>query len=138
MNRRNRLRRAALVLALLMLAAIVTGVAASATTTAIPEKLTGRWERNHGMRMVVSPRGAVEIDPVFSLDVHAELSHVTAHRLSISGGLRWCSGPGRYRWTITQGELPDSLSHGYVLRLSKIHDACGARAGRFTGTWERP
>src|SRR5215471_3415151 len=76
MNRRNRLRRAALVLALLVLAAIVTGVAASATTTAIPEKLTGKWERNHGMRMVVSPRGAVEIDPVFAMDVHAELSHV--------------------------------------------------------------
>jgi ABC-type phosphate transport system substrate-binding protein len=40
-KRRRRLRRAAFVLALLVLAATATGVAESAAKTAIPEKLTG-------------------------------------------------------------------------------------------------
>jgi hypothetical protein len=51
MNRRNRVGRAALVLVLLVLAAIVTGVAESAVKTAIPKQLTGRWSRlNWGPR----------------------------------------------------------------------------------------
>jgi hypothetical protein len=48
MKRGNRLYRAALVLALLVLAATVTGVAASATTTAIPKQLTGNGRNTTG------------------------------------------------------------------------------------------
>ena len=81
MNRRNRVRRAALVLALLVLAAIVTGVAESAAKTAIPKQLTGRWGREkQTMLMVVSSRGKVDWNDTY----HAELSHVTAHRLTLS------------------------------------------------------
>jgi hypothetical protein len=59
MNRRNRLSRAALVLALLVLAGIVTGVAESATKTAIPKQLTGRWGRlNYGPEDIVVGPGA--------------------------------------------------------------------------------
>ena len=127
MKQRNRLPRAALVLALLMLAATVTGVAASATKTAIPAKLTGKWKRGDGVQMIVSRRGTVEIDPGrFLADGQAKFSHVTAHRLSI--GLRSnCAGTGTYSWNLARGQL----------KLTKIQDACPTRVGRFAGTWRR-
>jgi hypothetical protein len=133
MNRRNRLSRAALVLALLVLAGIVTGVAESATKTAIPKQLTGRWGRlNYGPEdIVVGPRGKVNVrDGINSF--HAKFSRVTAHRLSISG-IPSCSGTGTYRWTITT----DTLG-GLRLSLTKIHDACEARVGLFVAfDWAR-
>jgi hypothetical protein len=132
MNRRNRLRRAALVLALLMVAAIVTGVAESATMTAIPKQLTGKWSRlNWGPEvMVVGPRGKVNVNDGL-LSFHAKFSRVTAHRLSISG-IPSCFGTGTYRWTIG----PDTLGRPR-LSLTKIHDACKARVGLFVAfDWE--
>jgi hypothetical protein len=137
MNRRNRLRRAGLVLALLLLPATVTGVAASATKTVIPKQLTGRWERDNGRVIVVAGGKVVVKVDAFTNGAQARFSHVKAHRLSISG-LWSCSGAGTYRWTITQGVLPGSLSHGYVLRLTKIHDACKARVRLFAHSWGRP
>ena len=138
MNRRNRLRRAALVLALVVLAAIVTGVAASAAKTAIPEKLTGKWEQdNFGpvRVMVVGPRGKVYMkvdnDRYYMTFSHANVTANRHHgRLTISGP-RSCSGTGRYRWTITLGGYP----RGYHLRLTKIHDACKARVNLFPYDW---
>jgi hypothetical protein len=143
MNRGNRLRRAALVLALVVLAAVVTGVAASAATTTIPKQMARRWQRDISVeqgqtRMVVSRRGRVEIDQICSsyapatctsYDGHAEFSHVTAHRLRISG-IPSCSGTGTYRWTST---LSDGFGFSRVphLRLTKIHDACKARVNLF-------
>ena len=137
MNRGNRLRRAALVLALLVLAAIVTGVAGSAAKTVVPKQLTGNWGLQDGMVMVVGPRGKVNI----SRDVpwhragwyHAKFSRVTAHehhgRLSISGP-RSCSGTGTYSWKIWY-EGP--LGRGYQLAFTKIHDACKLRVNLWTG-----
>jgi hypothetical protein len=128
--------KTALVLALFVLAAIVTGVAESATKTAIPKQLTGDWRRNDGKGLVVGSRGKVKVisDPgnlaEAAVYVNAKFLHVTAHRLSISG-LPSCSGTGTYRWTIRIGHLPGSLNRGYILRLTKIHDACKARVGRF-------
>jgi len=126
MNRRNQLRRAALLLALLVLAAIVTGVAASATKTAIPEKMAGKWVFGDGKVMVVGPRGKVEIRQ--GGWYRASFSHVTTHekhgwdewygRLSVNG-IRSCSGTGRYRWTVSH----QPFQRG-VFRLTKIHDAC--------------
>jgi hypothetical protein len=139
MNRRNRLRRAALVLALLVLAAIVTGVAASAATTVIPKQLTGSWGRGADPEMAVSPRGKVEI---YDFGVyHARFSRVTKHRLSISvetlpGGPlpASCSGTGTYRWTIANhGDVLHEPGH--QLKLTKIHDACERRVGQFAGIW---
>jgi hypothetical protein len=129
-NRRNRLRRAALVLALLVLAAIVTGVAASATKTVIPKQLTGSWSRLGIGGITVSPRGRVTINP-FGTD-HARFSHVTAQRLNIS---RYsCSGTGTYRWTIlNHGDVIGEPGH--ELKLTKIHDACKQRVGLFSGRW---
>jgi hypothetical protein len=132
--RGNRLRRAALVLALLVLAAIVTGVAASATTTAIPKQLTGRWERNDRSMRVYS-FGEV---PVWSsegreLGNDTWFSRVTAHRLTIRGGI--CSGTGTYRWTTIKSL---AALGGAQLKLKKIHDACEARVNLFVGTWWRP
>ena len=126
MNGRNRLRRTTLVLALLVLAAILTGVAASAATTAIPKQLTGGWVRNAApaVSMVVSPRGRVEIYEI-AVD-HAKLSRVTAHRLRISG-IRSCSGTGTYRWTMTKDFGGDGLN------FKKIHDPCKMRVGLLTG-----
>jgi hypothetical protein len=135
--RRNRLCRAALVLPLLVLAAIVTGVAPSATTPVLPKRLTGTWTKQTGfpLTMVVSPRGKVEI-PGFQVE-HAKFSHVTAHRLTISG-LPSCSGTGTYRWTrsrtpwLPQDGPPDQL------KFKKIHDACKLRVNLFTDdTWAR-
>src|SRR5262249_31605578 len=60
MKRGNRLRRAALLLALLVLAATVTGVAESAANTVIPKPLTGSLER-HGLQMNVHSSGEVVI-----------------------------------------------------------------------------
>lgn len=114
------------VLALLVLAAIITGVAASATTTAVPEKMTGRWERGDGEVMVVGPRGKVNISKAMTNRAgwfHTTFSHVTAHRLSVSGP-RSCSGTGTYRWAIIHGH---PLAGGYVFKLTKIHDACKLR-----------
>jgi hypothetical protein len=125
MNRRNRLRRAGLVLALLVLAAIVTGVAASATTTAVPKQLIGKWESGNGTLMVVGPRGKVNFSKAEINKAgwwHAEFSHVRAHRLSISGP-RSCSGTGTYAWEFTTG------FGGGQLRFHKIHDACKLRVG---------
>jgi len=121
--------RTALVLALLVLAAIVTGVAASATTTAIPNQLTGSWQReNMVLTMVVSPQGKVKL---YELGVrHARFSAVTAHRLDISGYS--CSGTGTYRWTITKGVAGSGHAQ---LKLKKIHDACKSRVDQFAGTW---
>jgi len=138
MNRRNRPRRAALVLALLVLAAIVTGVAASAATTVIPRQLTGKWGLpNPQLVMVVGPRGKVNISkgaPWHKAGwYHTKFSRVTAHkhhgRLSISGP-RSCSGTGTYSWKIWY-EGP--LGRGYQLAFTKIHDACKLRVNLWTG-----
>jgi len=124
-KRGNRLRRAALVLAPLLLAAVVTEVAASATTTVVPQKMTGRWERGDGTVIVVGPRGKVNISKGIinkSGWFHTTFSHVTAHRLSISGP-RSCSGTGTYRWGIIHRTWPG----GYLFKLTKIHDPCKLR-----------
>ena len=127
-------KRFVLVLALTLAAAIVTGVAQSAATTAVPKLLTGKWEGPpHGPeQMVIGPRGKVEIRA--GRWYHARFSRVTAHkhggvervgRLSISG-IRSCSGTGTYRWTITS---PGSLSggHPHFLKFTEIHDPCKPR-----------
>jgi hypothetical protein len=130
MNSRKRLRRTALLLAPLVLAAIVTGVAASAAKTVIPKQLTGSWQQeNKVLTMVVSRRGKVKI---YDFGVyHARFSRVTAHRLSISG---LCSGTATYRWTITKG-VPGLGRAQLKLKLKKIHDACKSRVEQFAGTW---
>jgi hypothetical protein len=86
------MRNTTLVLALLVLAAIVTGVTESAAKTAIPKQLTGKWEGQNGVRMVVGPRGKVNVSKAMINRAgwyHAKFSRVTAHgqhgRLSISG-----------------------------------------------------
>ena len=119
--------RAALVLALLVLAAIVTGVAASATNTVIPKQLTGRWESGNATVMVVGPRGKVNISKAMINKAgwyHAKFSRVTAQRLSISGP-RSCSGTGTYRWGF-------HISLGSWLFFTKIHDACKQRVNLLT------
>jgi hypothetical protein len=121
---RNRLRRAALVLALLLSAAIVTGVAASAATTVPPTPLTGRWDRANwgGDLLFVRPRGKVEIrDGGW---YQARFKRVAANRLRISG-IRSCSGTGTYSWTIRSH--PEAFYPQYQLKLKVIHDACKLR-----------
>jgi hypothetical protein len=130
MNRDKRLRRSVLLLALLVVAAIVTGVAASATNTLVPKQLIGRWSRpgTIGRAFSVSPRGNVAIYPFGTR--HARFSHVTAHRLTISGGnngVGSCPRPGTYRWTIAYHQL----------KLTKIHDACKPRVSLFSGRWSK-
>ena len=140
MNRRNRLRHAAPVLALLVLAAIVTGVAPSAMTTVIPKQLTGSWSRlgpPGADQITVSPRGKVTT-PLGTL--YDTFSRVTAHRLSISGpasitGPGACSRTGTYRWTIAKLPYGDIYKPGHRLTLTKIHDACKPRVGLFSGRW---
>ena len=138
MKRGNRLRRAALVLALLVLAAIVSGVAGSATTTVVPEQLTGKWGLPPQEReMVVGPRGKVSISKAAPWHkagwYHTKFSRVTAHkhhgRLTISG-MRSCSGTGTYSWKIWY-EGP--LGRGYQLAFTKIHDACKLSVNLWTG-----
>jgi len=140
MNRRDRLRRVALVLALLVLAAILTGVAASATNTLVPKQLTGGWSRlGTSVRSIsVGPRGKVTIYPFG--DDHARFSRVTAHRLSISGPASMvdpgpCSRTGTYRWTIAKIPYGDIYKPGHRLTLTKIHDACKDRVREFAGRW---
>jgi hypothetical protein len=132
MKQGNRLRRATLVLALLVLAAIVTGVAASATKTVVPKQLTGKWELQNGVKMVVGPGGKVNISKAEINKAgwyHAKFSRVTVHkhhgRLSIIGP-RSCAGTGIYRWRIWYEGL---LGRGYQLAFTKIHDACKLRVG---------
>jgi hypothetical protein len=138
MNTRKRLRRAALVLALLVLAAIVTGVAASATTTVMPKQLTGKWGIPDTQQvMVVGPRGKVNISKAAPWHkagwYHTKFSRVTAHkhhgRLSISGP-RSCSGTGTYSWKISH---EGGLSNSYQLAFTKIHDPCKLRVNLWTG-----
>jgi hypothetical protein len=134
MNTRNRLRRAALVLALLALAATITGVAASATTTAMPKKMTGKWNRDDGQVMVVGPRGNVNfLRERYGSKAgwfHTKFSHVTAHRLTISGP-RSCSGTATYRWGIARhGTLG---GNSYRLEFKKLHDACVLRVELMIG-----
>ena len=139
------MRRVVLVLALLVLAAIITGVAASATKTAIPQHLIGTWRIINGGPsgvMVVGPRGNVNRskgDTSKAGWYHTKFSHVTAHRLSISGP-RSCAGTGTYRWGISRHV---SLgASGYRLTFRKIHDACKLRVNLFTlpsgDEWGRP
>ena len=142
MNRRNRLRRGALFLALLMLAAIVTGVAASATKTAIPKQLTGKWAQyNWGSArvMVVGPRGKVNVkvgtNTHFLTFSHVNVTANKHHgRLTISGP-RSCSGTGTYGWTILKPGGALSNHAGWGLRLTKIHDACKERVKLFPYDW---
>ena len=123
MNRGNGLRRAALVLALLVLAATAAGVAPAAAKGGIPKQLTGSWRGGgQGVLMVVSAKGNVTVS-----DFVAWFSHVTAHRLTVSG-VPLCSGKkGTYHWKVANGHL----------RLKKIHDACKPEVGLFAGTWSR-
>ena len=125
-------KRFVLVLALTLAAAIVTGVASSATTTAVPKQLTGKWELQNGVVMVVGPWGKVNISKAEINKAgwyHAKFSRVTAHkhhgRLSISGP-RSCSGTGTYSWKIWN---EGGLGRGYQLAFTKIHDACKLRVG---------
>jgi hypothetical protein len=143
MKRGNRMRRVALVLALLMLTAMITGVvAASGTKPTIPERLTGKWDRFNwgGGMMVVGRRGKVNVTNGGNTPhrYHAKFSqvkrsslprYVRVHRLIISGP-RSCSGTGTYGWTIYQGR-PMTNMQGWRLRLTKIHDACKARVNLF-------
>ena len=127
MNRRNRLRRAALLLALLVLVANVTGVAASATKTLVPKQLSGFWRRS-GWQMGVRSSGKVYI--FRGMDGRTtRFSHVTAHRLTANaGGAPWsCSGTGTYRWKVANRKLT----------LTKIRDTCEPRVGLLAGTWRR-
>jgi hypothetical protein len=127
MNRRNQLRCAGLVLALLVLAAMVTGVAASAANTVIPKQLIGRWESGNGTVMVVGPRGKVSISKAIFNKAgwyHAKFSRVTPHRVSISGP-RSCSETGTYAWGFQTG-------FGAWLFFTKIHDACKQRVNLLT------
>jgi hypothetical protein len=143
MIRRNRLRRAALVLALLVLAAIVTGVAESAAKTVVPKQLTGSWSRlgpPGADQITVSPRGKVTRDPLGTDYSSSRFSRVTAHRLSISGpasitGPGRCSRTGTYRWTIAKIPYGDIYKPGHQLTLTKIHDTCKPRVGLFSGRW---
>jgi hypothetical protein len=131
-----------------MLAAIVTGVAESATTTVIPKQLSGDWGRGgetYG-RMVVSPQGRVRIDQVCSASSsatclgyhgHATFSRITAHRLTISyvpgltiSDVPSCNKTGTYRWKFT-----NILGASDHLKLKKIHDACQPRVHLFAGIW---
>jgi len=132
MNRRNRLGRAAPVLALLVLAAIVTGVAASATTTAIPKQLTGKWTRRNGRVMTMHSNGKGEYQ--YGLGASdMDFSRVTAHRLVISVAAP-CSGTGIYHWGT--GTYHWKVANR-KLTLSKIHDACEGRVNLLAGTWRR-
>jgi hypothetical protein len=137
MKRGNRLRRAGLVLALLVLAAIVTGVAASAAKTVVPKQLQGSWKRN-GWTMHVYSFGLVVIWGGQVDEGDAEFSRVTAHRLTIGDATflsSSCSGTtGTYRWTITHRPP----FRGAQLKLKKIHDACKPRGNLFAGVWSRP
>jgi hypothetical protein len=139
MNRRNGLRRAALLLALLVLLAIVTGVAASATKTWPPTPLTGRWARpNWGDNLLfVRPRGKVEISDGGWF--FARIKRGAAHQLRISG-IRSCSGTGTYRWGITDHYQGLSSHYGYKLSFKKIHDACKLRVNllRAHAWWRSP
>ena len=142
MNRRNRLRRAALVLALLVLAASVSGVAGSATKTVVPGQLTGRWALPFSRTvMVVGPRGKVNIH--HERWYHAKFLRVTEYGLAplgwltISGGPRSCSGTGKYSW-----KTWDGLTGRFFLHFRTIHDPCKPRVdllGSHPGTlaWER-
>ena len=128
MNRRNRLRRATPVLALLVLAVIVTGVAGSATTTVVPKQLTGRWALpfSNGTVMVVGRRGKVTIH--HERRYHLKFLRVTEYGLAplgwltISGGPRSCSGTGTYGWKTWYG-----LGDGPFLHFKTIHDPCKPR-----------
>ena len=133
MKRGNRLHHAALVLALLVLAAMVTGVAVSAADTVVPKRLTGDWSRNQDLTIHVSPRGKVEWSSFFLQ--HARFSRVTAHRLNIS---RYsCARTGTYRWTITTRVLDPGIVVEQDLSLKKIHDTCTDRVRMFAGRWYR-
>jgi hypothetical protein len=137
MKQRNRLRRAALVLALLVLAAIVTGVAASATKTLPPTPLTGRWARPNwgGDLLFVRPRGKVEVRA--NGWYFARIKRGAAHQLRISG-IRSCSGTGTYRWTITVKVPAGFVPPAYALTFKKIHDACKLRVNLLRAhTWWR-
>ena len=135
---------AALVLALLVLTATVTGVVESAKRTAIPKQLTGSWSDTTGAGgFSVSPSGKVEVDDWHAY--YARFSRVTKHRLSISSttsqgppyGVLWsCYGTGTYRWTVlNHGDVIGEPGH--QLKLTKIHDPCKDRVDRFAGTWWR-
>jgi hypothetical protein len=122
------MRRAALFLALLVLAATVTGVAQSAAMTAVPKQLTGKWTRN-GWGMTIYSSGLGGIGRGLS-GGDVEFSRVTAHRLTFGGGpvSASCSGNGRYRWKVA----------GHRLKLKKINDACKPRVHVLAGIWWRP
>lgn len=79
--------------------------------------------------MVVGPRGNVNISKAAATSkagwYHTKFSHVTAHRLGISGP-RSCSGTGTYRWAIT---IHRSFSSYYWFTFKKIHDPCKLRVG---------
>jgi hypothetical protein len=123
-----RLRPAAFVLALIVLAAIVTGVATPATSTVIPKRLTGRWKRDDGEVMIIGRRGMVSFNSALLNKpgwTHAEFLHFTRHphRLTISGP-RWCSRTGIYHWGIG---VQYGFRNSWVLTLKKIRDACRLR-----------
>ena len=113
---------AALVLALLVLAATVTGIAASATKTVVPNQLTGRWGG-----MVVGRRGKVTIHR--DRWYHLKISHVTTHSgwgWLIISGMPSCSGKGSgtgtYGWYVHP-----HLAGGEYLSFNKVQDACKQR-----------
>jgi hypothetical protein len=129
-------KRFVLVLAVTLAAAIVTGVAASATKTVVPKQLTGVWCRGCGFGgegMLVGPGGKVRFGGIVPRGYHATFSRVTAHRLSISG-IRPCSGTGRYRWAITNRPVEQGDDR---LKFTKIHDACKPRVQFFAASWTR-
>ena len=112
-----------LVLVLFVLAATVTGVAASATSTVSTQAADRKvaWRGRRGADDRPSQR------PVSVFDFVARFSPVAAHRLTISG-VPLCAGKtGTYHWKVAHGRL----------RLRRIHDACKQEVTLFAGTWSR-
>jgi hypothetical protein len=113
----------------------------SATTTAFPKQLTGKWvNTNEGPArvMVIGRRGKVN-NRLGARRYYMTFSQVNVTdkrhgRLTMSGP-RSCSGTGRYGWTILKPGPALSTHSGWGLRLTKIHDACKARVDLFRFYW---
>jgi hypothetical protein len=133
-------RRAGLVLAVLVLAAVVTGCATSAAKTVTsaakiltPEQQLARnWFGQDGMVSIyVNRQGTVTIHELAT--GHAKFSHITAHRLTISG---MCPAKtGTYSYKFVNQHLEGKRRPFHDLVITEIHDPCASEGRMFATTW---
>jgi hypothetical protein len=127
-----------------LVAAFVVTAAASAQRQAVPNPMTGKWNRTVTAAMwakagrpgfaagkwkiIVAKSGVLTVyaPEATSVDITAKLSGLPEARVQVTS-FPSCKAAGTYRWRVAQA----------ALTLTKVKDNCAGRAALLNGAWRK-